>query len=402
VTTFSRAEIAERAGVTEAEVSRLVELGILVPGQGDRFAPSDSRRASLVQSLEAGGIAAESLADGIRRGEVDLAFMDDPAYERFAARSGETFRQASVRTGIPAELLMVIREVIGSALPTPDDHMREDELAVLPLIELELKNGFRPIVIERLLRVMGDSMRRLAETEADIWRSEVLGPLFAKGLKGAEIGMSTAELSEGIGPLQDDALLAVMHAHQQHTWTSNIIDGFETIMANAGLQSRPDRPPAMCFLDITGYTRLTQERGDEAAAALATQLARLVERTSVQHGGRPIKWLGDGVMFHFPNPGPGVLAALEMVDGVIEAGLPPAHVGLHAGPVIFQEGDYYGQTVNVASRIAEYARPGEVLVSQAVVDASAGASVAFRDIGPVELKGVAGAMQLHAATRAGT
>ena len=66
--TFSRAEIAKRAGVTEADVSRLVELGILFPSQGDRFAAADSRRASLVQSLEAGGIAAESLADGIRRG----------------------------------------------------------------------------------------------------------------------------------------------------------------------------------------------------------------------------------------------------------------------------------------------------------------------------------------------
>jgi adenylate cyclase len=89
-----------------------------------------------------------------------------------------------------------------------------------------------------------------------------------------------------------------------------------------------------------------------------------------------------------------------MVEGVAEAGLPPAHVGLHAGPVIFQEGDYYGQTVNVASRIAEYARPGEVLVSQDVVDASGAAEVAFREIGPVELKGVSGAMRLHAAWRA--
>jgi adenylate cyclase len=87
-----------------------------------------------------------------------------------------------------------------------------------------------------------------------------------------------------------------------------------------------------------------------------------------------------------------------MADGVTAAGLPPSHVGLHAGPVIFQGGDYYGQTVNVASRIAEYARPGEVLVSQEVVDAAAGAA-AFTDIGQVELKGVAGAMHLHAAHR---
>ena len=85
-----------------------------------------------------------------------------------------------------------------------------------------------------------------------------------------------------------------------------------------------------------------------------------------------MKWLGDGVMLHFPNPGNGVMSALEMVAGVADAGLPPAHVGLHAGPVIFQEGDYYGQTVNLASRIADYAQAGEVIVSQEVVDASNG------------------------------
>jgi len=90
-----------------------------------------------------------------------------------------------------------------------------------------------------------------------------------------------------------------------------------------------------------------------------------------------------------------------MVAGVAEAGLPPAHVVLHAGRVIFQEGDYYGQPVNLASRIAEYARPGEVLVSQEVVDAAAGAEVAFREIGPVELNGVAGAIRLYAAHRPG-
>jgi adenylate cyclase len=180
-----------------------------------------------------------------------------------------------------------------------------------------------------------------------------------------------------------------------------MIANLEVQLAAMGLHSRLDHPPAMCFLDITGYTQLTQERGDAAAAQLAEQLGRLVQRTSVRHGGRPVKWLGDGVMIHFPNPGQGVLAALEMVAGVVEAGMPPAHVGLHAGPVIFQEGDYYGQTVNVAARIAAHAQAGEVLVSQAVIDASSGAAVAFRGVGPVELKGVSGAMLLYAAHRPG-
>ena len=155
----------------------------------------------------------------------------------------------------------------------------------------------------------------------------------------------------------------------------------------------------MCFLDITGYTRLTEERGDAAAADLAARLAGLVRRSALEHGGTPVKWLGDGVMFYFREPAAAVLAAVEMVEVVGSHGLPPAHVGIHAGPVVFQDGDYFGRTVNLAARIAEYARPGEVLVSQEVVDAAGGGSVTFTEIGPVELKGVPGTLRLHIARR---
>ena len=113
-----------------------------------------------------------------------------------------------------------------------------------------------------------------------------------------------------------------------------------------------------------------------------------------------MKWLGDGVMFYFGEPGGAVLAALEMVAGVATHDLPPAHVGLHAGPVVFQDGDYFGRTVNLAARIADYARPREVVVSQEVVEAADGAPVSFEEIGPVELKGVKGALRLHTAHHA--
>jgi class 3 adenylate cyclase len=89
----------------------------------------------------------------------------------------------------------------------------------------------------------------------------------------------------------------------------NIFEGFEAALAGTGTHSRLDLPPAICFLDLTGYTRLTDERGDDAAAELAAHLARLVHRTSVKYGGKPVKWLGDGVMFWFREPGYGVLAA---------------------------------------------------------------------------------------------
>jgi len=398
---YARAEAAQRAGVSVEELSRLVELGILEPDAKDQFSEGDVRRVGVVQNLVAAAIPLDLLADALRSGELSLDFVDDPAYSLFASLTGETFQELGARTGVPLHLVMAVREATGSAVPAPENRVREDEMAIIALLQFQLAHGFRPITMERNLRVLGDSLRRIAETAGDQWRSEVLEPLLAAGYTGADIGAASGEVSEGMSALDEQALLAIYRAQLAHVWMANIIGGTESVLARAGLHSRLEHPPAMCFLDITGYTRLTQERGDAAAADLATRLARVVERTSVRHGGRPVKWLGDGVMFFFKDPGPGVVAALDMVDDVAEAGLPPAHVGLHAGPVIFQEGDYYGQTVNVASRIAEYARPGEVLVSQEVVDASSGAEVAFREIGPVELKGVAGAMRLHAAHRPG-
>ncbi|MGZ5290645.1 MAG: adenylate/guanylate cyclase domain-containing protein, partial [Actinomycetota bacterium] len=276
--------------------------------------------------------------------------------------------------------------------PSPDDRLRDDELAIVPFIELQVSAGFRHASIERLLRVDGDSTRRIAEQEAAWWNAEVIAPALAAGKSPAEVANS--EFADRSTPLAEQAVLAMYRMHQARAWTANIIEGFELMMETAGIHSRLERMPAICFLDITGYTRLTQERGDDAAADLATTVARLVQRSSVQHRGKPIKWLGDGVMFYFGDPGLGVRSALEMVDGLAEAGLPPAHVGLHAGPVLFQEGDYFGQTVNLSSRIADYARPGEVLVSKAVTDASKEEGLAFGDIGAVELKGVAGTVHL--------
>lgn len=395
---YSRRDAAQRAGVNDDDLSTMVELGILVPDEDDRFSAGDIRRISLVHSFATAGIPLDGLAADLRQGGLSLAWLDNPTYDRFASYSPETFQAMSDRLGVPVELLMVIREAIGGALPAPDDRVREDELTIVPLVAAQFSSGFERTTIERALRANGDSLRRVAEVEADWFRNEVIEPRTA-GRTGAEIAAIAVEFSEQFTPLNEQAVLGIYHAHQAHALTSNTIMGFERALAGAGLDSRMPRPPAMCFLDITGYTRLTQEGGDVAAADLAETLARLVQRTSRQYGGRPVKWLGDGVMLYFREPGPAVVAALEMGDGVVAAGLPRAHVGLHAGPVVFQAGDYFGQTVNVAARIAEYARSGEVVVSHEVVDAAGDAPVSFTGLGPVELKGVGGVMQLYVAHR---
>ena len=342
----------------------------------------------------------EGIATAVRDGSLSFDYLDASAFDRFAEVSRTTFREVSERTGIGLDLLKVVREAVGFAEPRPEDSVRSDELSVVPAIELLLSNGIRPVVIERWLRVCADNLRRIAETETDWWRSEVERPLLEGGMSTVQMLDAQADFGSRINPLMEQVLTAIYRGQQEHAWSKSAVEDVEDELERAGLLSRLHHPPAVCFLDLTGYTRLTEERGDEAAADLAETLAGVVRRRSQQHGGQPVKWLGDGVMFYFEDPGDGVLAALDMVEGAATQALPPARVGIDAGPVIFQEGDYYGRTVNIAARIAEYARPGEVLVSQEVVDAADGTAVTFTGIGAVELKGVSGTLNLHAARRA--
>jgi adenylate cyclase len=399
VSGYTRQEVAQRAGVAPGYLDRLVELGILTPAAGGGFSSGDALRARWLQSLERAGVPLAGIAAAVREGALSFSFMDVAAYDRFAGLSGTTFQQLSAATGIPLELLVVVREAVGFAEPGPQELVREDELSVVPLVQLQLAQGFRPVVIERWLRVYGDSLRRIAETEAAFWNSEVEQALVASGMTEGEMLKAQAELGSQMTPLIEQVLVAVYHGQQEHAWSQVFVEHVEGALEAAGLHSRLERPPAMCFLDLTGYTQLTEERGDAAAAELAARLAGLVRRLALEHGGSPVKWLGDGVMFYFREPAAAVLAALEMTEVVGRHGLPPAHVGICAGPVIFQEGDYFGRTVNLASRIAEYARPGEVLVSQEVLDAAQGGPVVFTELGPVALKGVPGPLRLYTAHR---
>jgi adenylate cyclase len=396
---LSRDEVARNAGVEPGYFDRLVELGILKPGKDERFSTGDARRARWVHALEGAGVPLAGLATAERDGTFSLSFLDASAFDRFAGLSSQTFREVSARTGIPLELLMVIRESLGYAQPRPEDQVRQDELSVVPALEVLLELGIRPGAIERWLRAYGDSLRRIVETETDWYQSEVERPLLDSGMTESEMLEAQADIGSRFAPLMEQTLMALYHGHQEHAWTQSFVDWVEEALEEAGLHRRVHRPPAMCFLDITGYTRLTEERGDEAAADVAATLAGLVRRSSQEHGGQPVKWLGDGVMFYFPSPGSSVVAALDMVDGVSKHDLPPAHVGIHSGPVVFQDGDYFGRTVNLAARIAEFARPGEVLATQEVVNATVDAAVTFTEVGPVELKGVPGAVRLHVARR---
>ena len=165
----------------------------------------DVRRVGVVQQIEATGTSPELIAQTLQTGAFTLDFMDDPAYGVFASYTGETFEELAARTGLPWSLLVAVREVTGSPAPAPDDRVREDEMAIIPLLQFQFAHGFRPVTLERNLRVIGDSLRRIAETGGGPWRSEVLDPLFGSNMTANEIGVASAEVSEGMSELDERA-----------------------------------------------------------------------------------------------------------------------------------------------------------------------------------------------------
>ena len=268
---YTRGDAAERAGVSLDDIDRFVELGIVRPDGDDRFTSGAVRKVGLAAALQSGGLPLDGIADQIRDGHLSLDFLENPVFDHFSALSPTTFADLSVESGIPIELLTAIREAVGSAMPLPTDRVREIELPIVRLIEAELRSGYAPAVVERLLRTMGDSLRRYVLAEADAFRLAVIEPVAAHGT-GEEIGAAGASATERLTGPTLETLLAIFRAQQAHAWTANILEGFERDLQAAGLVATAERHPAMCFLDITGYTRLTDERGDEAAAELAEQL----------------------------------------------------------------------------------------------------------------------------------
>jgi adenylate cyclase len=395
------ADLAGLAEVTETEIGRLVDLGILVPREGPApFRTTDMQKVRLAMACERAGLPMDAIAEVIRAGRLSFAFMEAAPYDRFALPSSRTFRQVSQDTGIPLETLRESLESMGFAWTSADEPVREDELGVLPLIRLSLSSGIVDQAwLSRVGRAYAEGMRLAANVENEAYRARFEQPVLASGLGQRQAIERASEIAAEFIPLADRALMAVYRRQQELIWTEHQVENIEAALEEAGAIVRPERVPAMCFLDLAGYTRLTEERGDQAAAELAATLAVLVERLARGQGGTPVKWLGDGVMLHFREPAGAVASALAMVDRVPEAGLPQAHVGVAAGPVVVQGGDYFGRTVNLASRVAARAQAGQVLVTGAVAEAPAPAGVVFSELGRVRFKGFSAPVRVLEARR---
>jgi adenylate cyclase len=153
------------------------------------------------------------------------------------------------------------------------------------------------------------------------------------------------------------------------------------------------------FADIAGYTALTEAHGDADAAELAGVFCAQVSEFARASGGEVIKTIGDAVMVRHDDPadavGLGLAAAHEVIAG---HGYPAVRVGMHHGPAVEREGDWFGATVNLAARVAATASGGEVLVTAAVRDrAGELGGVQFESRGEHRMRNVAAPIPLFAA-----
>jgi adenylate cyclase len=272
----------------------------------------------------------------------------DPELVSLAGRplAGTTYEQLCAELELPMALVQRIHEASGLGRPQPGDPIHSLDRDLLASTRLGRALGLDDGVLIRLSRVYGENLRRIAQAEPEFYHDHIEGPLLASGMDERRMREAASQLSDQLAEVVQQVLLALYHRHQERYTIDHLVEHIEAVVAEQPVR----RPPAMCFLD-------------------------------------------------FRRPAQAVVAALEMVERTPEAGLPVAHVGLHAGPVVFQDGDYFGRTVNLAARIAAHAGPGQVLASDQVVAECGDGTVAFEPIGPVPLKGVPAPVPLHRATR---
>jgi adenylate cyclase len=251
----------------------------------------------------------------------------------------------------------------------------------------------------RLGSVYAEIFRRAAAAENEVYHAGFEMPLLRAGVGERRSMEMASKMGVNLVPLLDQAVFAAYRRQQELVWTEHQVEHIEQAVESAGISLPPGPVPAMSFVDLAGYTRLTEERGDQEAAAMASRLSDIVQDSSRRYRGEVVKWVGDGAMFRFRDPPGAVMSAIEIVHEVPASGLPPAHIGVAAGPVIRQGGDYYGRTVNLASRISDRAAAGQVLVNQAVVEAASIPDVRFDSIGTVELSGIPRPMELFEARK---
>lgn len=377
---ISLSEAARRSGVPASTLKRWAAEKIL-PVRKGRWTVAAAAQARVVSRMRERGYSLEDLKEAGREGRLAFGFTE----ELFTgADETITIEQAAEETGMEPELVERILVILGT--PRGQRELSQDDLAALRHCARVLAAGFPLVAFLQLVRVYAQSMRRIADAEVRLFHLYVHEPLIRDAVPELEMAEEMGELAGDILPL---AAPLTDYLHQRylrffveqdvvgHMEADQAMDTAEIELGHVNV--------TLCFIDLTGFTRYTEEEGDIEALDVVESFVANVE-TTMPREATIVKTIGDEVMVVSPDPA----SLTEWAVGFLSRfpRRPQPRVGIHYGDAVYRDGDYFGSQVNLAHRIVNRALAGEVLVTDAVCAAIAGSdSLELEPIGEVKLKG---------------
>jgi len=387
VAELTLSEAARNAGVSPATLRRWVDGGI-VPLQDGRWTAPAAAQARVVARLRRRGHSLESLRAASESGRLAFGYVED----LFPSGAGDrSLEDAAAATGLEPALVERIWSLAG--FPSHGlDRMGDDDLELLRDCAAALAAGLPLVAFLQVIRVYGQALAQVADAEVRLFHLYVHEPLMREGVPGLAMAEEMEALARELLPRAAPIIERVHRRYLRHFIEQDVIGHMETDLAEGGAELGRLRV-AIAFADLAGYTRLTEEQGEELALGVVESFVEAVEVT-LPDDARVIKSIGDGVMIVGSDP----RALTDWAVGfqTLMTERPRPRIGIHYGETIYRDGDYYGREVNLAARVAARSAGGEVLVTRPVVE-TAGPYLEFELIGEVRLKGFSRPTELFVA-----
>jgi adenylate cyclase len=369
------ADVARRIDVPPATLRRWVRSG-LVPLSNGTWTDAAIAQARIIARLRERGHTMDEIRAAADSGRLAYGYLE----QLFPSANGShSLRDAAERTGLEPALI----QRIWSSLGFPAGRRQSFTDADVDLLEYAatvLQTGFPLVALLQLIRVYGQALAQIADAEVKLFHLYVHEPLMREGVPGLEMAEEMGTLAADLLPLAAPMMDGLHQRLLRHFVEQDVVGHMET---EADFDLGRMRV-AIAFADLAGYTRLTEEAGEEQAVDVVEQFVAGVEVT-LPDDARVIKTIGDEVMI----VGSDAAALVDWAVGyqrLAANARPRPRIGMHVGAALYRDGDYYGRAVNIASRVAARAAGGEVLVTRPVMEA-AGPHLRFDQIGEVTLKG---------------
>ncbi|HXR59923.1 MAG TPA: adenylate/guanylate cyclase domain-containing protein [Solirubrobacterales bacterium] len=379
---ISLSEASRRSGVPVRTLKRWAEEKI-VPVRRGRWTATAAAQARVVARMRERGYSLEDLKTAGREGRLAFGFTE----ELFSGEEeGISVEAVAAETGLEPELVERILVILG----TPKGRQRElsdEDAAALRHCARVLSAGFPLVAFLQLVRVYAQSMRRIADAEVRLFHLYVHEPLIRDAVPELEMAEEMGELAADILPLAAP-LTDYLHRRYLRFFVEQDVVGHMEADATAVDTAEIELGHvhvSLCFIDLTGFTRYTEEEGDIEALDVVENFVVSVEETLPREA-TIVKTIGDEVMVVSPDPCSLTEWAVAFLSRFEQR--PRPRVGIHHGDAVYRDGDYFGSQVNLAHRVVNRALAGEVLVTDAVAEA-VGASdrLELEGIGRVSLKG---------------